>query len=154
MKVNWSSFFLINHDSYPTSHSTVISDPIHLSTHKLLQSEIRYHPSAPIVTQNGVQPGSPDSPTDHLPGSFNNFIESDHDSAPSPPGMPLQRTTSESKALVPVPSMKQDALAVVPLRKSKRSDPAQRRIRRPFTVSEVEALVQAVEKLGTGRYIR
>jgi hypothetical protein len=28
----------------------------------------------------------------------------------------------------------------------------QRRIRRPFTVSEVEALVQAVERLGTGRF--
>lgn len=29
---------------------------------------------------------------------------------------------------------------------------AQRRIRRPFSVSEVEALVEAVEKLGTGRW--
>lgn len=67
--------------------------------------------------------------------------------------MSLQRTTSESKALVPVPSMKHDALAVVPMRKSKRSESTQRRIRRPFTVAEVEALVQAVEKLGTGRYI-
>ena len=28
---------------------------------------------------------------------------------------------------------------------------AQRRMRRPFSVTEVEALVQAVEKLGTGR---
>nr|2AJE_A Chain A, telomere repeat-binding protein [Arabidopsis thaliana] len=28
----------------------------------------------------------------------------------------------------------------------------QRRIRRPFSVAEVEALVQAVEKLGTGRW--
>ncbi|GER35646.1 telomere repeat-binding protein 1 [Striga asiatica] len=80
--------------------------------------------------------------------NFNHFMESDHNSGPS-------KTSCESKALVPltVPSsIKQDALAVVPLRKSKRSESAQRRIRRPFTVAEVEALVQAVEKLGTGRW--
>ncbi|KAL2471268.1 Telomere repeat-binding protein 5 [Abeliophyllum distichum] len=58
----------------------------------------------------------------------------------------------DSKALVSVPPMKAEALAMVPMRKSKQSDSAQRRIRRPFTVSEVEALVQAVEKLGTGRW--
>ncbi|CAA0821947.1 Telomere repeat-binding protein 5 [Striga hermonthica] len=84
--------------------------------------------------------------------SFNHFIESDHNLGPSPG---LQKTSCESKALVPVTvpsSIKQDALAVVPLRKSKRSESAQRRIRRPFTVAEVEALVQAVEKLGTGRW--
>ncbi|KAL0417873.1 UNVERIFIED_CONTAM: Telomere repeat-binding protein 5 [Sesamum radiatum] len=110
------------------------------------------YPPTPSITQNGGQQRNLDTPSD-LPGtSFNNFIESDHDSAPSPPGVSLQRTTSESKALVPVPSTKQDALAVVPLRKSKRSESAQRRIRRPFTVAEVEALVQAVEKLGTGRW--
>ncbi|KAL8531460.1 hypothetical protein ACS0TY_008162 [Phlomoides rotata] len=119
--------------------------------HDRPQPLARFHPSTSIVTHNAGHQGSRDSPPD-LRGSFNNFIESDHDSAPSPPDMSLQRATSESKALVPVPSMKQDALAVVPLRKSKRSDPAQRRIRRPFTVSEVEALVQAVEKLGTGRW--
>ncbi|XP_051134319.1 telomere repeat-binding protein 5 [Andrographis paniculata] len=56
-----------------------------------------------------------------------------------------QKIGSESKALVPV--MKHASL-----RKSKRSESAQRRIRRPFTVAEVEALVQAVEKLGTGRW--
>ncbi|XP_041991588.1 telomere repeat-binding protein 1-like [Salvia splendens] len=109
------------------------------------------YPPAPSITQSAGQLGTHDTHLD-LHGSFNNFIESDHDSAPSPPGMSLQRTTSESKALVPVPSAKQDALAVVPLRKSKRSESTQRRIRRPFTVAEVEALVQAVEKLGTGRW--
>ncbi|KAL1545140.1 tryptophan synthetase, variant 2 [Salvia divinorum] len=66
--------------------------------------------------------------------------------------MSSQRTTSESKALVPAPSAKQDALAVVSVRKSKRSESTQRRIRKPFTVAEAEALVQAVEKLGTGRW--
>lgn len=81
-----------------------------------------------------------------------NFIESDHDSAPSPTDVPIEKSTKDSKALVPVPAMSVEALAVVPVhRNSKRSEIVQRRIRRPFSVTEVEALVQAVEKLGTGR---
>ena len=45
-----------------------------------------------------------------------------------------------------------EELAMVPVhQKPKRSEIVQRRIRRPFSVDEVEALVQAVEKLGTGR---
>ncbi|VFR03318.1 unnamed protein product [Cuscuta campestris] len=48
------------------------------------------------------------------------------------------------------------ALAVAappsPTRKPRGPETAQRRIRRPFTVCEVESLVQAVEKLGTGRW--
>ncbi|XP_010529826.1 PREDICTED: telomere repeat-binding protein 6 [Tarenaya hassleriana] len=48
------------------------------------------------------------------------------------------------------------AVSVVPVRIKPISRPetisVQRRIRRPFTVSEVESLVQAVEKLGTGRW--
>lgn len=44
-------------------------------------------------------------------------------------------------------------LALVPLNhKNPCSELGKRRIRRPFTVNEVEALVQAVEKLGTGRW--
>lgn len=80
--------------------------------------------------------------------------ESDHDSVHSPTSESVQDnpTATNSRALVPVPDMDVKALAVVPLCKSKRSELVQRRIRRPFTVSEVEALVQAVEKLGTGRW--
>lgn len=60
---------------------------------------------------------------------------------------------SDSQALVPVSPMNMDALAVVPVNsKPKRSELSQRRVRRPFSVTEVEALVEAVEKLGTGRY--
>lgn len=82
--------------------------------------------------------------------ALGSFIESDHDSAPSL----TDTSTTDSKALVVVPGMSAEALAVVPgNRKSKRFDIGQRRIRRPFSVSEVEALVQAVEKLGTGRYL-
>ena len=61
---------------------------------------------------------------------------------------------SKCHTLVAVPAINMEALAVVPLRrKSGNPDFAQRRIRRPFSVLEVEALVQAVEKLGTGRFI-
>lgn len=84
--------------------------------------------------------------------NLGNLVESDHDSAPSPIDTSVDKSTTDSKALVPVPAMSVGALAVVPaLRKSKQSEIAQRRIRRPFSVAEVEALVQAVEKLGTGR---
>ncbi|CAI0471827.1 unnamed protein product [Linum tenue] len=59
----------------------------------------------------------------------------------------------ESKALVTVPSIRMEAMAMVPFhRKSGQPELGQRRMRRPFSVSEVEALVQAVEKLGTGRW--
>ncbi|KAG1371713.1 telomere repeat-binding protein 2 [Cocos nucifera] len=82
-----------------------------------------------------------------------NCPESDHDSVHSPADVSsLNKTTGNSRALVPVPPMNVEALAVVPLRKSRHSEMVQRRIRRPFTVAEVEALVQAVEKLGTGRW--
>lgn len=86
--------------------------------------------------------------------ALGSFIESDHDSAPSPTDTSADKSTTDSKALVVVPEMSAEALAVVPgNRKIKRFDIGQRRIRRPFSVSEVEALVQAVEKLGTGRYL-
>ncbi|KAI4372978.1 hypothetical protein MLD38_011154 [Melastoma candidum] len=46
-----------------------------------------------------------------------------------------------------------EPLAVVPPnQKTKRSELPQRRIRRPFSVTEVEALVHAVEEVGTGRW--
>lgn len=59
----------------------------------------------------------------------------------------------ESKALVPFPSVSGEALAMVPAnQKPKRSEVSQRRTRRPFSVAEVESLVEAVEILGTGRW--
>lgn len=46
-------------------------------------------------------------------------------------------------------------MALVPMRSKicRALDNGKRRVRRPFSVSEVEALVHAVEKLGTGRYM-
>ncbi|GKB77257.1 telomere repeat-binding protein 5 isoform X1, partial [Tanacetum coccineum] len=110
---------------------------------------IRYSPapnvSNKLVVRQEVSDAFPDPPMTNLGGS----VESEHDSAPSPPHLSLgNKSGSDSRALVTVPR----ALSVVPLRKCKRSEVAQRRIRRPFSVSEVGALVQAVEKLGTGRW--
>ncbi|MQM00076.1 hypothetical protein Taro_032812 [Colocasia esculenta] len=79
-------------------------------------------------------------------------VESDQHADPSPPDATasMENNTPSSKALVVLPAMNAEALDIVP--KSRRSEAGQRRIRRPFSVSEVEALVQAVEKLGTGRW--
>ncbi|KAI3799853.1 hypothetical protein L1987_35157 [Smallanthus sonchifolius] len=60
----------------------------------------------------------------------------------------------DTKAIVPVRQLNPQALAIVPSnhKVSKKSELSQRRTRRPFSVSEVEALVEAVETLGTGRW--
>ncbi|KAK9168410.1 hypothetical protein Syun_000550 [Stephania yunnanensis] len=72
---------------------------------------------------------------------------------PIPSDMSVDKLVPNSRALVDVPSSNAEPLAVVSLHsKSKRAELVQRRTRRPFSVSEVEALVQAVEKLGTGRW--
>ncbi|GAB2274391.1 hypothetical protein Dimus_009157 [Dionaea muscipula] len=85
--------------------------------------------------------------------------ESDHDSAPSPSAAEIsteKKSTVNSRDLVTVAAANAKPLAaVVPIfhqKSNKRSEIGQRRIRRPFSVFEVEALVQAVEKLGTGRW--
>ncbi|GMP49328.1 hypothetical protein CsSME_00016350 [Camellia sinensis var. sinensis] len=110
------------------------------------------YPPAPSVVHNVVQQRAADTLPDPPLSSLGNFIESDHDLAPSPPDMSIDKSPTHSRALVAVPAMNVEALAVVPMRKSKRSDAVQCRIHRPFSVYEVEALVQAVEKLGTGRW--
>lgn len=64
-----------------------------------------------------------------------------------------EKTVPDSRALVPVPPASPRPLSTAQMnQKGRRTDVAQRRIRRPFSVSEVEALVEAVEELGTGRY--
>ncbi|XP_066343068.1 telomere-binding protein 1-like [Miscanthus floridulus] len=79
---------------------------------------------------------------------------SDLYSVHGPVEMASQDTSASSQAIIPVSPAPSDigALAIVPLCKSKQSEIGQRRIRRPFTVGEVEALVGAVEQLGTGRW--
>ncbi|KAG8074437.1 hypothetical protein GUJ93_ZPchr0006g45956 [Zizania palustris] len=83
-----------------------------------------------------------------------NYQGNDHDSVYSPGGMSSpDKASTNWRAIVPVTPAYSNAGAIVPANKAKRSpEQGQRRIRRPFSVSEVEALVLAVEKLGTGRY--
>uniref|UniRef100_A0A0A9F001 Uncharacterized protein n=1 Tax=Arundo donax TaxID=35708 RepID=A0A0A9F001_ARUDO len=83
-----------------------------------------------------------------------NYQGSDHNSVHSPGGISSpDKVSTNSRAIVPVPPADSNAGVVVPANKSKRSlEQGQRRIRRPFSVSEVESLVLAVEKLGTGRW--
>ncbi|KAF2318809.1 hypothetical protein GH714_010885 [Hevea brasiliensis] len=90
--------------------------------------------------------------TQLVPSSGNN-IDSNHESGSSHTDKLADKTLSDSRALVPVPPVCVEALAVVPVnQKARRSELVQRRTRRPFSVLEVEALVQAVEELGTGRW--
>jgi len=81
-------------------------------------------------------------------------VEGDLNVVSSPTDTYANNNMSKCRTLVAVPAINMEALAVVPFRrKSGNPDFAQRRIRRPFSVLEVEALVQAVEKLGTGRFV-
>ena len=81
-------------------------------------------------------------------------VKGELDMVPSSANTTVNNNMSKCRALVTVPTINMEALAVVPFRrKPGNPDFSQRRIRRPFSVPEVEALVQAVEKLGTGRFI-
>uniref|UniRef100_A0A0D3FC33 Telomere-binding protein 1 n=1 Tax=Oryza barthii TaxID=65489 RepID=A0A0D3FC33_9ORYZ len=77
---------------------------------------------------------------------------SDPGSVDYPVEWSTQETSASSQAIVPFADPNSLVLANVPLSRSKRPDFGQRRIRRPFTVAEVELLVEAVEHLGTGRW--
>lgn len=80
------------------------------------------------------------------------MTDSNHETVCSLNDALAEKAIADSKALVPVTPVGVEPLAVVPPNpKTKRSELVQRRTRRPFSVAEVEALVQAVEELGTGR---
>uniref|UniRef100_A0A6N2NCE3 Uncharacterized protein n=1 Tax=Salix viminalis TaxID=40686 RepID=A0A6N2NCE3_SALVM len=106
-------------------------------------------PTTPIV-DSGISDTLPDpAPLTNLDTN----IESNRESVSSHADIVTDNTLSDSRALVAVPPVNAEELAMVPLnQKSKRSELVQRRTRRPFSVSEVEALVHAVEELGTGRW--
>ncbi|KAJ6803008.1 telomere repeat-binding protein 5-like [Iris pallida] len=90
--------------------------------------------------------GSPLAPIVNCP-------ESDRDSVHSPSDtMSLDKNIKNARVLIAIPSMSVETPPMTPVHKPRRPELIQRRIRRPFSVSEVEALVQAVEKLGTGRW--
>ncbi|XP_021716126.1 telomere repeat-binding protein 2-like [Chenopodium quinoa] len=127
-----------------------ISTPVSSEDNSLLLSTDLPQPVSRCPTLSANNQGA----SHHHPvTNLGNFVESDHDSAPSPAEITAEKGSVDSRALVALPEGTPQALAVVPShQKSKRSEMAQRRIRRPFSVTEVESLVQAVEKLGTGRW--
>ncbi|KAD0195987.1 hypothetical protein E3N88_44646 [Mikania micrantha] len=101
-------------------------------------------PASPIMDAGFLKPPI-DSP---VATCFNNQIENNQENKQEP------LEVVDTKAIVPVTPLNPEALAIVPLnhKVSKKSELSQRRTRRPFSVSEVEALVEAVETLGTGRW--
>ncbi|XP_045826196.1 telomere repeat-binding protein 4-like [Trifolium pratense] len=89
----------------------------------------------------------------NLPTNQDTLVENNHDSTCSPTDTIVDKITPDhSRAIVALPAST-EPLAMVPVsQKVKRSEFIHRRTRRPFSVTEVEALVHAVEELGTGRW--
>ncbi|KAJ9684280.1 hypothetical protein PVL29_016659 [Vitis rotundifolia] len=161
-------------DDYRTLRQTGISHSDNLDTLGFALEPSPIHSSPPLHTEDPpfllpsdtsqLLTRSPDPPTfdsgfsDATPDpspltNLGNQVEKIHDSVPSPTDILTDKTMPDSRALVAVPAMSLEALAVVPMNmKTNRADLVQRRTRRPFSVSEVEALVHAVEELGTGRW--
>ncbi|PRQ59220.1 putative transcription factor MYB-HB-like family [Rosa chinensis] len=106
-------------------------------------------PSTPLL-DSGISDAISDPPPLTNSGSL---AESNHESVSSLIDPLTNKAMPECQAIVALPDVNMEPLAAVPVnQKSKRSELVQRRTRRPFSVSEVEALVQAVEELGTGRW--
>nr|XP_043630577.1 telomere repeat-binding protein 3-like [Erigeron canadensis] len=95
---------------------------------------------------------SPDPPSPAF--TLDNHLEKNQESITFSAEVTTEEHVADSKALVVAPPLDAEILAVVPLSEKpiKRHELSQRRIRRPFSVSEVEALVEAVETLGAGRW--
>ncbi|CAH9135298.1 unnamed protein product [Cuscuta epithymum] len=121
-------------------------------------SQLYYDSPKPLksIAHAGVKRGPPNDinvPSDEEGTNLINFIERDCDLDPShPDDVSSDKSAAGSRTLVPVSGANMESRATVPVWKPKRNKAERRRIRRPFSVAEVEALVQAVEKLGTGRW--
>ncbi|CAM8916384.1 unnamed protein product [Rhodiola kirilowii] len=138
--------FSLEPNTSQTTQSLASGNSSHMLSADAPQSLTRYMPQE-------VRRGTSDMLLNPPITNIGNFVESDHDSAPSP-DLSVDKFVANSRAIVPVQTAKMEVVSSpTPINsKSKQSEAARRRIRRPFSVSEVEALVQAVEKLGTGRW--
>ncbi|EPS64950.1 hypothetical protein M569_09831, partial [Genlisea aurea] len=114
----------------------------HLPVCDAADKTIPLSPATPVIGDTGTSNVVAETPP-VISVEGNELVLSLHDEA-----------NPETMALVAVSPMKMDTtLAVVPVnQKSKHPKAPSRRTRRPFSVSEVEALVEAVETLGTGRW--
>jgi hypothetical protein len=109
-------------------------------------------PGTPSI-DSGISVAKQDSSL--LTNTGGNLVEINHESASSLADSISDdnKLTKDFGALVSVIDNSIEALAAVPVNQSTgQSELVQRRARRPFTVSEVEALVHAVEEVGTGRF--
>ncbi|KAJ0027710.1 hypothetical protein Pint_35407 [Pistacia integerrima] len=132
--------------------SAQIMPPLHTDDSRLLSSGMPQDPTGHSVS---LTPQPEPSDVSPLPPVMNMgcHVDNNVNAVCSLADISTNNTMPDSQALVAVPAITMEALAVVPFhQKSRHSEFLQRRTRRPFSVSEVEALVQAVEKLGTGRW--
>ncbi|KAI4383972.1 hypothetical protein MLD38_009749 [Melastoma candidum] len=104
-----------------------------------------------IGSEIGVLDGVGDQPL--LTHASDHIVDNTPDNVPILPDSLPDNNSPDCTAIIPLPVVHMEPLAAVPInQKNKRSELSQRRIRRPFSVTEVEALVQAIEELGTGRW--
>ncbi|KAJ0089304.1 hypothetical protein Patl1_31853 [Pistacia atlantica] len=126
--------------------SAQIMPPLHTDDSRLLSSGMPQDPtghSVSLTPQPEPSDVSPLSPVMNMGCHVDNNVNA----VCSIADISTNNTMPDSQALVAVPAITMEALAVVPFhQKSRHSEFLQRRTRRPFSVSEVEALVQAVEK--------
>ncbi|PWA82298.1 Homeodomain-like protein [Artemisia annua] len=115
------------------------------------QQDLSRSPSSPI-TDGEFSNSSPDN--SHPVTTLDNYMEKNQGNTTFPAEVTTEEQVADSKALVLVPERDAEVLSMVPLSEKppKRFEYSQRRTRRPFSVSEVEALVEAVETLGAGRW--
>ncbi|OIT37295.1 PREDICTED: telomere repeat-binding protein 4-like [Nicotiana attenuata] len=142
--------FTLEPSFYPVSPSLLSKDPP-ASSPCVADHELTRRPPSPILELE-----LPSASSDPSKTKLDKHDEDYHELAQSPTN-PIDPTSDvaipDSRAVVIIPHLNAEALAVVPgSPKNSRSELSQRRIRRPFSVAEVEALVEAVEQLGTGRW--
>ncbi|CAK9877968.1 unnamed protein product [Sphagnum jensenii] len=153
--------FMLEPSPLPSSPSTIPEDPLLVLSHATNQPSLR--------GTLGHTKGSPDehdnidtkeagctfsvAPDTSLKG----FNRSKNKSTLTE-RIPRESLVAGSGAIILHPGMGTgddlSAMALVPLRQkiTQALDLGKRRVRRPFSVTEVEALVHSVEKLGTGRW--
>ncbi|XP_058786597.1 telomere repeat-binding protein 3-like [Vicia villosa] len=137
--------------SFMLEPSSIVASPVSCIGDPSSQCDTSEPTRSPetLALDSGITDTIHDSSLPIIPG---NIVENNHDSTYSPTDTIVDKITPDSKAIVALPASN-EALAVVPLsQKTKRSEFVHRRTRRPFSVTEVEALVHAVEELGTGRW--
>ncbi|TMW87785.1 hypothetical protein EJD97_019472 [Solanum chilense] len=142
--------FTLEPSSYPVSPSLHSKDLPALSPY-VADHELTRRPPSPIMELELPSFSSALSET-----RLDEHDKVYHELALSPTNPidpPSDVAISDSRALVVLSPLNAEAHPVVPVNpKNRCSEHSQRRIRRPFSVAEVEALVEAVEQLGTGRW--